>query len=555
MIEKQLTYFGKTASGVFCQALFGSAGVFEKTAGAPAFADWDTGDALRKYIKTITKEDRKKYCYTLVNALGAGEYYGSNINSDYFPWNSLAHEGEDYGYKTFEYFAHAFQHHKNKDPSRAFGIPVLSVLNHPMKRVELIVRLDRAKSKAEGADGLITRIDAGDFPDVSMGCRVPFDVCSVCRHKSKTKDDYCEHMRPPEELRHIYGPNRILFDGRKIFVFNFTPKFFDISFVFIGADKTAKVMAKLASRGDQLCMGDVCTIDRPSADVAEDVGPKKDWLSPSTLQKVASAESCGCGCTGSDCIEKSASQKLSTIIKQIPAGPFALRRLKDIENHEPLIPDKTLDSMSKHHFPSLLGSLMTLGIVLKPQEYQRVVLKRMGEDELADDLSKSKKVFAPSPSFGFSDVDPSSKDTLQAVLPLLSSLIKERTAFGGPFQIRVTITGGGHKFPLPTPTPVEHPLLDKISAAYNGYRRELLMKLSQATEVVEGDPQLREMVLGDGLVNMFSKQASSIPTLSVDSLAYMMGAYLEDRSLLSSTATATALAVANPSLLAEEQTA
>jgi hypothetical protein len=457
MIDKQVVYMGKTASGIFCQALFGSAGVFEKTAGAPAFANWDTGDHLRKYIKTITKEDRKKYCYTLVNALGAGEYFGSNINADFFPWDALTHEGQDYGYKTFEYFAHAFQHHKNKDPSRAFGITVLSVLNHPMKRVELIIKLSREKAKLEGADGIITRIDAGDFPDVSMGCRVPWDVCSICRHKSKTKDDYCEHMRPPEELRHIYGPNRILFDGRKIFVYNYTPKFFDISFVFIGADKTAKVMAKLASHGPQLCLGDVCTLDKPSADVASEAGPRTDWISPSTLQKVASVEECGCGCEGAGCFGKTSSQKLSAIIKQIPAGSFSVRRLQDIEKGEPGIPDKSLDSMAEHPLPKVLGAMSVMGIILRPPEFQRIVLKRMGEDGLADDLSKAQKVFSPSTSFSPTSVDTDSKDVTQTLLPLLSSLIKERTAFGGPFQIRVTIAGGGRKIPLPTPTPVEHP--------------------------------------------------------------------------------------------------
>ena len=555
MIEKQLTFFGKTASGVFCQALFGSAGVFEKTAGAPAFADWETGDQLRKYIKGITKEDRKKYCYTLVNALGAGEYFGSNINADYFPWNSLAHEGADYGYKTFEYFAHIFQHHKNKDPTRAFGIPVLSCLNHPMKRVELIVRLDRDKAKTEGADGIIVRIDAGDFPDVSMGCRVPFDVCSKCNHKSKTKDDYCEHMRPPEELRHIYGPNRILADGTKIYVINLTPKFFDLSFVFIGADKTAKVMAKLASRGSQLCLGNVCTLDKPSADIAEEAGPRTAWIEPSSLQKVASVD-CGCGCSDAcGAFGKTASQKLGTIIKEVPAGPFAMKRLKDVEESEPNIPTDVLDGLSDHPLPQSLGSLLLMGIVLKPHEFQRVVLKRMGEDELADDFSSANKVFKPSSSFSPTDVDPGSSELVKNLVSKVTDLIRSRSAFGEPFQIRVMISSSGRKIPLPTPTPVEHPLLDKISTAYNGYRRDLLMKLSQATEVVESDPQLRETVLGDGLVNMFSKKASAAPTLSTDSVAYLMGAYLEDRGLLCTTAVAQAMAVSNPSLLAEEHSA
>ena len=256
MIEKQVQFFGKTASSVNCLPLNSASGAMEKVAGAPAFSEWENGDQIRKYIGRITKDDRKKYSYVLVNALGAGEYFGSNINADYFPWNALAHEGDDYGYKTF-LRAHAFQHHINKDPSRAFGIPVLSLLNSRMKRVELIIRLDREKAKVEGADGIITRVDNGEFPDVSMGCKVPFDICYVCNHSSKTKDDYCVHMKPPDDLRHIYGPNKILENGMRCCVKNTVPRFFDISFVFIGADKTAKVMAKIASKGNQVCLGDV----------------------------------------------------------------------------------------------------------------------------------------------------------------------------------------------------------------------------------------------------------------------------------------------------------
>src|SRR5690242_4510813 len=124
-MEKQVLFLGATDAGVFAQPLFGSAGVFEKTAGAAPFSDWETGEELRKFIRTLTAEDRKKYVYVLVNALGAGEYFGPNINADYFPWEALAHKGDDYGYRTF-YNAHAFQHHANKDPARAFGVPVVS---------------------------------------------------------------------------------------------------------------------------------------------------------------------------------------------------------------------------------------------------------------------------------------------------------------------------------------------------------------------------------------------------------------------------------------------
>jgi hypothetical protein len=290
VIEKQVIFQGQTEAGIFAQALFGQG--MDKTAEPLDYVDnWDTQDQIRSFIKQVTPRDRDQYCFVLVNALGAGEYYGSNINSDYFPWNALAHEGKDYGYKTF-LDAHAFQHHVNKDPSRAFGVPVLSLLNPRMKRVELIIKLDRDKAEAEGAGSIIKRIDNGEFPDVSMGCKVPYDVCSICNHKSKTRSDYCQHMRPPEDLRGIYGPNKILADGRRIFVHNLHPRFFDISFVFIGADKTAKVMAKLAQKGEQLCIGSVCALPTDTAEPIQLYDIRGNLLDPGQFRKVASSSGC-----------------------------------------------------------------------------------------------------------------------------------------------------------------------------------------------------------------------------------------------------------------------
>src|SRR5690606_5481393 len=111
-------------------------------------------------------------------------------------------------------------------------------------------------------------------PDVSMGSKVPFDTCSITldwklyreaeatfnpkKHKhpgvailefhndlkrrtgrgirglSVTRSDYSDYC--------LNRMNQILPDGRKVFVYNDFPRFFDISFVFIGADRTAKVM-------------------------------------------------------------------------------------------------------------------------------------------------------------------------------------------------------------------------------------------------------------------------------------------------------------------------
>lgn len=591
-MEKQVQFFGQTDSGIFCQALFGSAGAFEKTAGAPPFADWATGDEIRKFISKISKNDRKKYSYVLVNALGAGEWFGSNINADFFPWNALAHKGMDYGHKTFEHFAHAFQHHKNKDPTRAFGLPVLSTLNVPMKRVELIVRLDREKAKEEQADGLIVRIDKGEFPDVSMGCKVPFDVCSICNQKSKTRFDYCQHMAPPAELKGVYGPNKILPDGRKIYVVNTLPKFFDISFVFIGADKTAKVMAKVASKGEQICLGDVCSLDRTqlSADVAEKIAFRGDDLLPGgkadkkplssfnkkslksgqrveeehvkskhlareiasdhleedpkyyeklrTIHKEASDSSsdCACGCGTCDPIEKlaeafDAKPKVAEIVKRIPAGSFMRKVLPNLEASEQNIPNPILDELAENHTLSgILGGAAVLGIILKPVEFQRIVLLKMGDHELADELDRKRRVFRNVPDVnGSVELDPSVYGS--GIGQLLRSFIGLRSGFGHPLRLRSMRAMSGLKKSLPTPSSIEDPLLDKVSAAYNGYRQNLLTKLSQVEEVINSDPSLRNELTGLSLLSMIDKTASST-ILSNDAVAYLMGAHITDKNLL-----------------------
>jgi hypothetical protein len=568
-MDKRTLFLGASDAGVFAQALDAS---MEKTAGVPGQA-WDTADEIRRFIKTLTKKDRAENCYVLVTALGAGEYYGSNINADYFPWDALAHEGEDYGYKTF-LNAHAYAHHVNKDSERSFGIPVVSVLNPRMKRVELVIKLNRAKAKQEGADGIISRIDAGEFPDVSMGCKVPFDVCSYCGHHSKTRDDYCEHMRPPPEMRGIWGPNRITSDGVRICVYNTLPRFFDISFVFIGADKIAKVMAKLASKGNQHCLGSVCAL--PSAgeeDAPVLYGAHGEVLDVKQMRKVASAQCDGmrgpCGRLCDDCAEKrschstklasafgvkeATERKVAEMLKTVPAGNFAMKKLPEMEASEPDLPNDILDSMAGHPLQSSMGTSSLAGVVLKPREFQRIVLIRMGEDDLANDLDRSRHVFRP--VHRFDDSLDLSLDPVEEILHLLLPYLRARSALGAHLHLRRSGPAQEVKKTLPTHEPVAHPLLDKVSAAYNGYRRSMMLKLSKVREEVESDSRLRAAILGETLGDMFLKTSRASSVVTPDSVAYMMSAHLSDRSLLSGTAVAESIAVSNTSLLSEGLTA
>ena len=234
--------------------------------GEPLVQAFRQGESIKKVAGTMMpdvqnwlngyKSDREKIAL-LINAMGATEYYGQNINGDIFYEASLVHDCRNhpsdmhpvddltskiippYGHWTFLQ-AFPFVHHRNKDPSRAFGKVVVSCWNPRMHRVELVSVLDRAAALQNGAQAVVDRIDAGEYPDVSMGCKVPWDRCVICGHKSKTREDYCPCVKE-------IGLGKILDDGRQVGVDNVYPRFFDISFVFIGADKTAKVMTKLGS--------------------------------------------------------------------------------------------------------------------------------------------------------------------------------------------------------------------------------------------------------------------------------------------------------------------
>ena len=384
---KLSTFSAETPEGPRVIPLFGAAdAVFEKTAAPGLLPD------VTRYIESL--RPRKDAQYVLVNALGASEYFGSNINGDAFPEASLLHRPDDwtgnplldaihskgwpYGYPTF-YNAHPYAHHRNKDKTRAFGEVELACWNPGMKRVELVTRLDREKCHAFGGVQVWDKIQAGLFPDVSMGTRVPFDVCSICldwntyrkaqatfiagkdkhpgdavlrwhrrdpiRGVSITRKDYCVHARTQM--------NRILPDGRKVWVFNDYPSFFDISFVFIGADRTAKTMLKIASGGRVYLSG--------SAEEAEKLGydESDEALLPAFYgEKTAGA--------------KVAREKEGEIVKDVLPSQFTGKAVPLLTRHEEDIPESLLDVLRHLPLADSLSTTAGMGIVLRPHEFEHV---------------------------------------------------------------------------------------------------------------------------------------------------------------------------------------
>lgn len=511
---KVSAFHGRTEQGPTVIPLFGPAdGVFEKLA-APSLVP-----EIVRYISALRPRDDAQY--NLVNAMGAGEYYGSNINGDYFDEVSLIHSPDGwtgnplvdkvraknwpYGFPTF-YYAHPYAHHRNKDSSRAFGEVELALWNPHMKRVELITRVDKELCQKYGGTGVWDKLKAGEFPDVSMGCKVPFDTCSICldwetyrkaqatfdphRHKhpgeavlafhkklkaqngkgirglSITRKDYCDHA--------LHFMNRILSDGRKVFVRNDYPRFFDISFVFIGADKTAKVMMKVAESGKTYWFVS-------GAELAEKLGYDHSgellesvFIPTPELEKAAEA---------GDPLEhaflgKQAKEKDSEIEKHVVPSQFAGKAVPALTKNEPHIDDALLDQMSRLPLEQALSTPTGMGIILRPREFQRIILIQLGQRDVADGLDARGEVFRESKETEPMDMGP--EFFHPALARLLAPLLADRSMLGPFIEKRVVVLSSSSPEKKKSSSSLSSDLLHKIGAAYNGYRNGVMDLVANA---------------------------------------------------------------------------
>ena len=249
----------------------GSAYGISQTGGLSKTASHEHLPEVRELIESLAPQPGRLY---LVNsAIGAGEYVGFNLRGDWFNERGLLHTppgwdkipvwdidarrraanqtesvpgwgDQAWGYPTF-YNAHRFRHHVNKDPEKAYGFILGAFYDHRMHRVVLVSELVRDMCESLNALDIYERIERGEFPDSSMGAKVPYDECAICGTKARNPAEYCRHVNNQDPL---FGMNKILADGRKCGVYNHHPRFFDDSFVFVGAERSAKVMSLVNDR-------------------------------------------------------------------------------------------------------------------------------------------------------------------------------------------------------------------------------------------------------------------------------------------------------------------
>lgn len=425
---------------------------------------------MRDFIAGLSPTEGK--LYVLVNALGAYEFWGPNYNADAFREAVLANSDPSNGYKTF-LKATVFRHHLNKKPDeQGFGKIVVSTYNPRMHRVELLLEIDRARAAALGHQDLLDRLDAGENCAVSMGMRTSYDECSWCGHRSYKADgsDKCMDLKPLKKGGH---GNKLVVraDGVVCCMFNVKFVAFDLSFVDVGADPQGYTIAKVAR-----------------------------------LMSAPAGKHTG------------ALPKLAEIIKHVPA-------MSSFENCDPLLPANSMRSLAERPLPDVLSAAAQVGIVLQPEEFQWLALRRAGYHDLAQQLAAQGRVAGACPRAVEAKFSLPTGRPGPWLLDVLADAIGSRTIFGGLqpeprglARTTVTIQYG------------TSPVTDAISQSYDGYRRSLLDVMPLFAKQASVDPQIASMLSPDWLFTSgeLSKVAALGPK-SITLLGALPAAYLFSR--------------------------
>ena len=324
-----------------------------------------TASEASEYIKAV--EPKPGTSIVLVLALGSYETYDLNRNGDGFneypykpgfqpscgcckadngAWVSQDEVLPNH-YKSFEAHGKIYRHHQNKDPLKACGDVLKAFWNPQMHRVELLLGL-----KNELAPDLAQRIADGEYPAVSMGCRIKYDVCTICAHRAPTRAQYCEHLK--------YNMRQVTPSGLRAGALNPSPKFFDISFVVKPADQTGYMMKKVADEGAYSV--------RTSAELGEYLDRMEE--KKAAIRKIADIDKIVRGQPVDHKTSPLSSTEAVNVQRYRDMVMPAVKRMPDFDNG-------TLKSLAKYPVAEVLSTLSAAGVILTTPEFVKMMVEKL----------------------------------------------------------------------------------------------------------------------------------------------------------------------------------
>jgi hypothetical protein len=169
--------------------------------------------------------------------------------------------------------------------------------------------------------------------------------------------------------------------------------------------------------------------------------------------------------------------KWAEMLKSIPAPEP--RQISTVRAHAaamPSLPPEVLDQMSESPGDCIRGCAR-LGIVMRPEEFQHVMLKGQHPD-LHQEWLEGGNVFAPCPVHPEEDPTfrpdaPVAADVMPKIMELVKSILPDRSF--APMAVRIQIIRARPMGDSPPPSvPTSHPVLDEVARLYNNYRSGLL---------------------------------------------------------------------------------
>jgi len=247
-----------------------------------------------------------------------------------------------------------------------------------------------------------------------------------------------------------------------------------------------------------------------------------------------------------------AKNKISNMLKEVPA--MSARVMPRVTQSEPDLSRNVLSRMACCPVANALTTSASAGIVLKPREYQRIILIRIGKKPLADRLDNAGCTFSPS-----NDVDRSVRigapnQFSSSIRDMLMDIIPKRSMFDPVITKRITIirrpsTSTDQLSPSILGlrkegsigsidiSPDEMELLNRISAGYNGYREQLMEKIGTiVAHITSNDIGLLSTINGQRLEDEFMLEPQLTKTaklplalVGVLPMAYLYGAHVKSK--------------------------